>query len=582
MVMTVDELETALSIPVPDDARLVVDDCRRLTGPGLLWKTYGAILDVFVTEDVDKNAVAQAWAEEARRTLDDVGWHAEKTISRKFENGLNLAISAPIDQLYSAIFVAQIAWYFTAHRILGTVPDNREKLIADVRAVMREEANPELLALLNEADRRAIDFLSDDDHVSLGHGIGSETWPVRELPAIEDIPWDRLHNLPVALITGTNGKSTSVRLSAAIGEAEGIVSGTTSTDYVKIGDDILDYGDYSGPGGARMLLRDKRLQLAFLEVARGGILRRGLPLRQAQAALVTNIAADHLGQYGVNTVEALADAKFAVARTLAADGTLVLNADDPLVVNNGRKAERQVCWFSLNADNPEIALARASGGLCCWLKDGMIYYSDGATTTPVLAAADAPITMNGLALFNVRNVMGALCLGKALGLSDTAIHKGLTTFESKPEDNPGRCNEFQAKGARVFVDFAHNPHSVEAVSEALAHVPSKRKFLLLGHAGDRSDQDITDLTNSALAFEPDAVVIVELEEYLRGRELGEVSNIIEKACLDNGLKANVLRRADSPPAGTKLILDDLQQDDLALLLVLDERDTVFELLNQAG
>lgn len=580
--MTVDELETALSIPLPKDPRLVVDDCRRLTGPGLLWKTYGAILDVFVSDDLDKRVIAKVWAEEARRTLDDVGWQTEETISRQFENGLNLAISAPIDQLYSAIFVAQIAWHFTAHRLLGTTADNREKLIADVRGVMREESNPELLALQKEADKRAIDFLSDDDHVSLGHGIGSETWPVRELPAFADIPWDRLHNLPVALITGTNGKSTSVRLSAAIGEAEGIVSGTTSTDYVKIGDDILDYGDYSGPGGARMLLRDKRLQLAFLEVARGGILRRGLPLRQAQAALVTNIAADHLGQYGVNTVEALADAKFAVARTLATDGILVLNADDPLVVNNGRKADRRVCWFSLDAGNPEIVAARTSGGLCCWLDDGMIYYFDGNSTVPVLAAADAPITMGGLARFNVRNVIGALCLGKALGLSDAAILGGLTTFESKPEDNPGRCNEFLAKGARVFVDFAHNPHSVEAVSQALAHVPAKRKFLLLGHAGDRSDQDIIDLTNSALAFEPDAVVIVELAEYLRGRKLGEVSDIIEKACLDNGLSADVLRRADSPPVGTALILEDLEPDDLALLLVLDQRDAVFDLLNQAG
>ncbi len=581
MVLTVDELETALSISAPDDARLVLDDSRRLTGPGLLWRHYGAILDVFV-DGIELDKVETVWAVEARAVLDDVGWQAESVIARQFENGLNLAVSAPIDQLYSAIFITQIAWHFTAHRLLGTVPDDRAALIADVMSVMREEANPELLALQQEAEKRAIDFLSDDDFVSLGHGIGSETWPVRELPAFDDIPWDRLHNLPVALITGTNGKSTSVRLSAAIGEAEGIVSGTTSTDYVKIGDDILDYGDYSGPGGARMLLRDKRLQLAFLEVARGGILRRGLPLRQAQAALVTNIAADHLGQYGVNTVEALADAKFAVARTLATDGILVLNADDPLVVNNGRKAERQVCWFSLDPDTPEVVAARASGGLCCWLKDGMIHYFDGAQTSEVLAAADAPITMDGLAQFNIRNVMGALCLAKALGLSDAAILGGLTRFESKPEDNPGRCNEFDAKGARVFVDFAHNPHSVEAVSEALAHVPAKRKFLLLGHAGDRSDTDIADLTNSALAFEPDRVVIVELEYYLRGRELGETSNLIEKACLSNGLDPAVIRKAASPPAGTALILEDLQPGDLALLLVLDERDAVFEMIRAAG
>lgn len=581
MVMTVEELETALSIPVPEDPRLVLDDCRRLTGPGLLWKHYGAIADVLVT-DFNLDDVEKAWRSEARRVLEAVGWSDEQITARQFEDGLNLAITAPIDQLYSAIFVAQIAWHYTAHTLLDSAADDLATFVADVKAVMAEEANPELLALQKAADERAIDFLSDDDHVSLGHGVGSATWPVRELPPLGDIPWDTLHNLPVALITGTNGKSTSVRLSAAIGEAGGIAAGTTSTDYVKIGDDILDYGDYSGPGGARMLLRDKRLELAFLEVARGGILRRGLPLRQAQAALVTNIAADHLGQYGVNTVEALADAKFAVARTLAKDGILVLNADDPLVVRNGHQAERQVCWFSLDAGNPEIVAAKAGGGLCCWLEDGMIVYFDGNSAQPMLVAADAPVTMGGAAKFNIRNVMGALCLGKALGLSDDAIIKGLTTFESKPEDNPGRCNEFGVKGARVFVDFAHNPHSVEAVSDALAHLPSKRKFLLLGHAGDRSDQDIHDLTVAALAFAPHRIVAVELEDYLRGRELGEVSALIKKACLENGVQPGAIQKAASPPAGTELIIDELQEGDLALLLVLDERDKVFELLEAAS
>ena len=581
MVMTVDELETALSIPVPEDDRLILDDSRRLTGPGLLWKHYGAILDVFVDE-FDKSEVAKVWSQEARRVLDAVGWQSEKSISRVFEDGLNLAITAPIDQLYSAIFVAQIAWHFTANRLLETEANSLDDFVAELLPVMQEEANPELLALQKLADEKAIDFLSDDDHVSLGHGIGSITWPVREIPPLDEINWDALHNLPVALITGTNGKSTSVRLSAAIAEAGGIVSGTTSTDYVKIGDDILDRGDYSGPGGARMLLRDKRLELAFLEVARGGILRRGLALRQAQAALVTNIANDHLGQYGINTVEALADAKFAVARTLATDGTLVLNADDPLVVNNGLKAERKVCWFSLDAENPQIRASRAAGQACCWLEDGMIVFFDGEAEQTVMAAADAPVTMGGAAKFNVRNVMGALCLSKALGINDTAIVQGLSTFESKPEDNPGRCNEFAAKGARVFVDFAHNPHSVEAVSDALAHLPSKRKFLLLGHAGDRSDQDIHDLTVGALAFKPDEIVIVELEEYLRGREFGEVSNLIEKACLDSGFDSARISKADSPPQGTELIIEKLQEGDLALLLVLDERDKVFALLEAAA
>ncbi len=224
-------------------------------------------------------------------------------------------------------------------------------MIADLKEVIGLEQNPALVRLQQAADFRQIDLLSDDELVSLGHGKGSQVWGINAIPDVEDIAWDHLHNLPVALITGTNGKSTSVRLATAIGEAAGLISGSTSTDFVKVGDEVLDYGDYSGPGGARMLLRDKRLEIAFLETARGGILRRGLPLFRARAALVTNIAADHLGQYGVNTVEALAEAKFAVARAVTPDGVLVLNADDPLVVTNGLKFAQAKCWFSLDQEN---------------------------------------------------------------------------------------------------------------------------------------------------------------------------------------------------------------------------------------
>ena len=175
-------------------------------------------------------------------------------------------------------------------------------------------------------------MLCDDDEMSIGHGAGSSTWPVADLPDPSAIDWAAHHNVPIAMITGTNGKTTTTRLCAAIARAAGKISGLTSTDFVGVGDDILDRGDYSGPGGARLLLRDKRLDVGFLEVARGGILRRGLPTRQAQVAVVTNVAADHLGQYGVNTVEELARAKFAVHRSLARDGVLVLNADDSYVV----------------------------------------------------------------------------------------------------------------------------------------------------------------------------------------------------------------------------------------------------------
>jgi hypothetical protein len=198
-----------------------------------------------------------------------------------------------------------------------------------------------------------------------------------------------------------------------------------------------------------MLLRDKRLEVAFLEVARGGILRRGLPLRQSRAALVTNVAADHLGQYGVNAVEELAVAKFAVHRT------------------------------------------------------------------------------------------------------------------------------------RVFVDFAHNPHSISAVTNAMASIPAKRRFVMISHAGDRSNRDILDATKSALTLKPDVLMAAELPQYLRGREPGDTTQLTHQQAKQQSMLAHQLMLADGPAAGTQKILDQLQPGDLALLLVLSEREQVFDLITTA-
>jgi len=581
MVEAAEIIEDALTIPIPSADNLVLDDYRRLTGPGLLWGRSGAVLDIFFT-GIGTDQVISLWQKQARRVLDTIGWENEHIIERRFEGGVNLAISAPMDQLYSAIFAAQTAWHFCAAELLAEQAGDFGAMTNDLLAVMEREANPALIALIEAAEKHGVDVLSDDDDLSLGHGVGSQTWPVTDLPGPDDVNWDKLHDVPVALVTGTNGKTTTTRLSSAIGKAAGLVSGLTSTEFVRVGDEILDHGDYSGPGGGRMLLRDQRLEIAYLEVARGGILRRGLPLRQARAALVTNVAADHLGQFGVNTVEELAVAKFAVHRTLMADGVLVLNADDDYVVAEAARTPVTIWWFSLSKGNPQIAKAQTEGSPCAWLEEGALIFFDGNAETSIINAADIPLTLGGAARYNISNALGALCLSRALGLDNAAVSSGLSAFQNNPKDNPGRCNEFAVGGARVFVDFAHNPHSISAVTAAMRAVPAKRRFVLLGHAGDRSDQDIRDVTASALALGPDYVVAAENPGYLRGRELGEISSLIHDECRVRGVPDEQLMSADTPSEGVAKVLDRLEPGDLALLLVLSERDQIFEMLEQAA
>ena len=528
----------------------------------------------------DASQVAALWDTHARRVLDALGWQDQDLIHRTFTGGVNLAVSAPMDQLYSAIFAVQTAWHFCAAALLAAEPGDFDQMVADVKGVMAKEANPALIALIAAAEAHGVDILCDDDEVSIGHGIGSQTWPVDALPAPGNVSWPALHNIPVAFITGTNGKTTTTRLLDAIARASGKVAGLTSTEFVRVGDDILDRGDYSGPGGGRMLLRDKRLEIACLEVARGGILRRGLPTRAATAAVVTNVANDHLGQYGVNTVPELAQAKFAVNRTLAEGGVLALNADDEYVRAEAENTSAEIWWFSLDAQNDLIRQARDTGKCCAYVQHNDIVFFDGTAEQVVIAVSDVPLTMGGAAKYNILNALAALCLALALGLPFQVLRDGLSGFKPDAKDNPGRCNEFRHNEARVFVDFAHNPHSIKAVCDALSHLPAKRRFIMLSHAGDRSDQDIRDVTATALNFQPDFIVAAELEGYLRGRELGEIPDLIEKTISDQGAYAKQVLRASSPSQAASLILEKLEPGDLALLLVLSERDAVLAMLDK--
>ncbi|MGL4489877.1 MAG: Mur ligase family protein [Rhizobiaceae bacterium] len=581
MPTLVEEIENALRIDIASAANLPVPESRRLTGPGMLSDQPGAVLDVFY-QDFSNTRIGVLWQKHARAVLDAIGWRDEDIYVRHFTGGSNLAISAPMDLLYSAVFAVETAWSFCAAELLEKPAGDFAAMTNALKGVMAREANPQLIDLINAAEAAHIDVLCDDDEISIGHGIGSKTFAADQLPDSDAVNWGELHDIPVALITGTNGKTTTTRLCAAIARAAGKVSGLTSTDQVRVGDDILERGDFSGPGGARLLLRDKRLEIAFLEVARGGILRRGLAVRHAKVAAVLNVAADHLGDYGVNTIEELAEAKFAVHRALLAEGVLILNADDALVVAQAARTEGRFCWFSLNQHAEQIRTARAAGHCCAWVESGTIIYFDGIRQTRVIAVDKIPITLQGQARYNISNAVAAVCITRALSIDFDVIRTGLANFQNDTTDNPGRLNEFKVKGARVFVDFAHNPHSIEAVTSALKSVESTRRFVMISNAGDRSDEAIRDLTSGALSLKPQYVVAAELPDYLRGREPGEVSQLIKSESIALGVPQDHILLASSPLAGARTIVDLLMPGDLVLLLVHSERDAIFKMLKDAS
>ncbi len=560
-----------------------LEESRRLTGPNLFSRQPGAICDIELAP-AQQTAFATAWHTHVRRLLDGVGWHDSRCIDRRHATGMNVVITAPIDCLYAATDVNEAAVEFARCDLMDAAPPDLAATLERLQALIAKEANAALLALATSATDHDAPFLVDDDEVSVGFGAMTQIWPTQSAPAADDVDWARAGRrgeVPVALVTGTNGKSTTVRLAASIIAADDRTVGVTSTDYIRVGSTTIDTGDYSGPGGARQLLRHPDTEVALLEVARGGILRRGLGVTQADVALITNVAADHLGEYGIHTVDELRAVKFVVHKGLAANKPLVLNADDAGVVHYaGQLTDQRLVWFSEDDANPLIAAHCAAGGTAIVASHGQITLCVGERSDALVALDEIPVTLGGKARHNVQNALAAAALGHLLGARSGAIQRGLTNFAGGPDENPGRGNLFRGHGITAVVDFAHNEHGLRAMAETIASMPAKRRLVLMGQAGDRSDQLIRGLTEAALYAKPDQLVICQLPGYERGRAPLDVPRLIESTVLDAGVPATAIQHAKSPIEGTRYALDWATDGDLLLILALTQRGPCIQLIEK--
>jgi cyanophycin synthetase len=550
-------------------------ESRRLTGASFFCDEPAAIIDADIPLERQEEVI-RTWQSTVELLHRNLQRSIPKIGYRTHEKGQSLYFTAPIDALYSAIELGELALQVALDEVSSDSIAEHEKTLSKL---FDEEARPDLLLLQQEALAHDVPFLWDDDFVSLGYGKASRTWGVDELPEIETLDWNAFKKIPLAIITGTNGKSTTTRLCNQILKVTGHTVGFSSTDGIWAGEKCLDHGDYSGPGGAREVLRNQDIDAAILEVARGGLLRRGLGVAQADVALITNVAEDHLGEYGVNTLKELVEAKFIVRKAVSGAGTLLLNADDPGVVSFADSLVQKIVWYSLDQNNAVIRSQIEAGNPAFFVKDGHICISENGTTTELCSIKEIPITIGGAAKHNVANALAASALCRLLGVSVDCIRDGLTSFDGN-RDNPGRGNLRQIGGVSVMVDFAHNPHGLNAVVDTLLQLPAKRRLVMLGHAGDRSDEDIQQLTRVAHRLNPDIVVIFELEEYLRGRSHGEIPGIITRTLKDLSFPNESILQATDPVDGTNQALAWAEEGDFLLLLALGERGKVIEVLDK--
>jgi UDP-N-acetylmuramyl tripeptide synthase len=557
-------------------------DSRRLTGANLFWDRPSAIIDVLI--DGPQKPVLKAWESAAEKWLDAVGYPDEKTCFRLFDGGASLLISAPIDVLYSMCELNEVAWASAKAACgAGEMPDPLEE-IPRLTLLFDEERNPALLALQFAAKEHGAPFLWDDDTVSLGYGKTARLWRPDALPAPEELNWSDFGTVPVALVTGTNGKSTTVRMTASIMTAAGYRAGLTSTDFIRVGDRIIDRGDYSGTGGARTLLRQADIEIAVLEVARGGLLRRGLGIESADVAVVTNVAADHLGEYGINSVRELIPVKLMVRKALDNDAPLVLNADDDGLVEFAGALDQRIVWFSLDPDNGQVKNARTRGETACWLEEGWLVTAQSGKKRQIAPVAEIPAAMAGVARYNIRNALAAACVALALNIDDASIRKGLAAFRGDEYDNPGRGNWFERRVdgglIRILIDFAHNEHGMRALAESVRQVQAERVILLIGQAGDRSDQDIIDLLHAACSVNPDQLLVTELTGYERGRKAYEVPELIRQEAIRLGIPASAIEIFPGPADATASALSRAVPGDLLVLLALTQRSEALSMVHK--
>ncbi|WP_437620648.1 cyanophycin synthetase [Sorangium sp. So ce1151] len=337
--------------------------------------------------------------------------------------------------------------------------------------------------------------------------------------------------VPIVSITGTNGKTTTTRMVGHILGATGATVGMTTTEGIYVGGHCVEAGDTTGPGSARTILFDPTVDIAVLETARGGIVRRGLGYDWSDVAIMTNIGPDHLGQDGIESVEDLLWIKMVVAERVREGGTVVLNAEDPLLAavpqhRRMAKLSRNIVFFALDPSSPVLRAHVAQGGTGYTLKDGAIVELQGAAERHVVEAADIPATFAGAALFQVANAMAAIAACRAQGVPVEVIRRALGTFDACGK-NRGRVNLYQLEDSYVLIDYGHNPGAFRATCALAAQWEGRRITGIVSLPGDRSNALLEECA-CEIAAGGFHRIIVKDDGDRRGRAPGEVPALVQR------------------------------------------------------
>jgi cyanophycin synthetase len=467
----------------------------------------------------------------------------------------------------------------------GTAIDRTTEINYETREIARRAA------LIVGLDVAGIDIITPDIaqplrevgggivEVNAGPGFRMHLQPLEGTPRnvakhVIDMlfPRGQPARIPILSITGTNGKTTTARMVAHILKLNGQRVGLTTTDGIYIDGELYLKGDMTGPWSARTVLKDPTVDAAVLETARGGILREGLGFDRCEVGCVLNIASDHLGLRGVNSLEDLAEVKALVVEVVRDDGASVLNADDPLVAAMAERAEGRLFYFSMHGGETASELVKqhiADGGCAVVLQPGvrgeMIAIYDDEQYIPLLWTHLIPATLEGKARHNVANALAAAAMAYAHGVSVENIRQGLRTFTTSFYQAPGRLNIFDEHPFRVLVDYGHNPAAFEAMRELVARLrPGYNRVIgVVSAPGDRRDQDIAAV--GAIAGTMFDLLVLKEDDDRRGRPEGAIMAMLREAALGAGMPADGIVLGGGELAAVRHALGAAEPGDLLVI-----------------
>lgn len=454
-----------------------------------------------------------------QKMLDDMGYTL-KTIPAKGELVLlkptaNLSTGGTSTDVTDEVHPANIFMFERIAKIIGLDICGIDVMATDLRTPVSE--NGGAILEVNAAPGFRM-------HIEPAEGLPRN---VAE-PVVDMLfPKGSAGRIPIIAITGTNGKTTTTRLTAHIAKSAGKKVGYTTSDGVYIQNQLMMKGDCTGPISSQFVLKDPTVDFAVLECARGGILKSGLAFQHCEVSVVTNVAADHMGLGGIHTLEAMAKVKAVVPESTFTHGYAVLNADDDLVYKMKNDLKCNIALFSMDENNPRIKEHAAENGLSCVFENGYVTLMKGNWKIRVLDVKKIPLTYEGKAVHNINNCLPAVLstyLFRDITIED--IRTGLQTFIPSESLTPGRLNFFHFKNFTMLADFAHNPHGLKLLCDFVSKLDYPMRIGVISGTGDRRDDDIRELGEiSAQHFDE---IIIRCDKNLRGRTADEIIGLLKE------------------------------------------------------